>query len=78
MNKLIVKKFGGTSVANAERIEVVAELIVKSVEEGNQVAYRLKCIEDAKKWEEYPNVFFIMEQYDAIVDYYIEKPIPDF
>ena len=44
MNKLIIKKFGGTSVANAERIEVVAELIVKSVEEGNQVAVVLSAI----------------------------------
>ena len=37
MNKLIVKKFGGTSVANAERIEAVADLVAKSVEEGNEV-----------------------------------------
>lgn len=34
----IVMKFGGTSVANEERIERAASLIVKEVEEGKQVA----------------------------------------
>ena len=43
MSKLIVKKFGGTSVANAERIEAVADLVAKSVEEGNEVAVVLIC-----------------------------------
>ena len=45
----------------------------KKLEEDNQVAYRLKCIEESKKWEQISNVFFIMDQYDAIVDYYIYK-----
>ena len=44
MNKLIVKKFGGTSVANAERIEAVADLVAKSVEEGNEVVVVLSAM----------------------------------
>src|SRR5208283_394038 len=34
---LIVQKYGGTSVANAERIKAVAERVVKSAREGNRV-----------------------------------------
>ncbi|MCX7913482.1 MAG: aspartate kinase [Thermodesulfovibrionales bacterium] len=34
---LIVQKYGGTSVANVERIKAVAERVVKTVEEGNKV-----------------------------------------
>ena len=71
MNKLIVKKFGGTSVANAERIEVVAELIVKSVEEGNQVAVVLSAMGEStdelinlsKDINPNPN----LREYDALV-----------
>ena len=44
MNKLIVKKFGGTSVANAERIEAVAGLVTKSVQEGNEVVVVLSAM----------------------------------
>ena len=40
---LIVKKFGGSSVANAERINHVAETIVKSYKEGNQVVVVLSA-----------------------------------
>ena len=71
MNKLIVKKFGGTSVANAECIEVVAELIVKSVEEGNQVAVVLSAMGEStdelinlsKEINPNPN----LREYDALV-----------
>ena len=71
MNKLIVKKFGGTSVANAERIEVVAELIVKSIEEGNQVAVVLSAMGEStdelinlsKEINPNPN----LREYDALV-----------
>ena len=71
MNKLIIKKFGGTSVANAERIEVVAELIVKSVEEGNQVAVVLSAMGEStdelinlsKDINPNPN----LREYDALV-----------
>ncbi len=34
---LIVQKYGGTSVANTERIKAVAERVVKTAREGNQV-----------------------------------------
>lgn len=40
---LIVKKFGGTSVANAERIKNVANRIVESYKEGNQVVVVLSA-----------------------------------
>ncbi len=40
---LIVKKFGGSSVANAERIKHVAETIVKSYREGNRVVVVLSA-----------------------------------
>jgi aspartate kinase len=34
---LIVQKYGGTSVANAERIEAVAQRVIKAKEKGNQI-----------------------------------------
>src|SRR5208283_3131384 len=34
---LIVQKYGGTSLANTERIRAVAERVVKSAREGNKV-----------------------------------------
>jgi aspartate kinase len=34
---LIVQKYGGTSVANAERIEAVAQRVIRSKEKGNQM-----------------------------------------
>ena len=34
---LIVQKFGGTSVANAERLRNVAEIIAETYRQGNQV-----------------------------------------
>ena len=40
---LIVKKFGGSSVANAERINHVAQTIVNSYKEGNQVVVVLSA-----------------------------------
>ena len=35
---LIVQKYGGTSVANVERIKAVAERVVKTAKEGHKVA----------------------------------------
>ncbi|MGY9003100.1 MAG: amino acid kinase family protein, partial [Rhodospirillales bacterium] len=35
---LIVQKFGGTSVADIDRIKAVAERVKKEVDAGNQVA----------------------------------------
>ena len=44
MGKLIVKKFGGTSVADTERIEAVADNIQLEIEKGNQVAVVLSAM----------------------------------
>ena len=40
---LIVKKFGGSSVANAERINHVAQTIVNSYKDGNKVVVVLSA-----------------------------------
>ncbi|GAJ16454.1 unnamed protein product, partial [marine sediment metagenome] len=37
MNKIIVQKYGGSSVANIERVKKVAEKIVEKAKEGNKV-----------------------------------------
>lgn len=37
MNKIIVQKYGGSSVANIERVKKVAEKIVERAKEGNRV-----------------------------------------
>ena len=36
MGKLIVKKFGGTSVADADRIEAVAEAAIQATQKNGQ------------------------------------------
>ena len=38
MGKLLVQKFGGTSLASLKRIEAVADIIYKTVSEGNKAA----------------------------------------
>ena len=38
-----------------------------------QLEYRFYCIEEAKKWEDRDNAYFILGQYDDIVEYYIDK-----
>ena len=71
MGKLIVKKFGGTSVANTERIEVVADNIQLEIEKGNQVAVVLSAmgkstdelISLAREINPEPN----LREYDALV-----------
>lgn len=71
MNKLIVKKFGGTSVANAERIEAVADLVAKSVEEGNEVVVVLsamgKSTDELIKLSRVINPNPNLREYDALV-----------
>lgn len=71
MNKLIVKKFGGTSVANAERIEAVADLVAKSVEEGNEVVVVLsamgKSTDELIKLSRDINPNPNLREYDALV-----------
>jgi aspartate kinase len=71
VNKLIVKKFGGTSVANAERIEAVADLVAKSVEEGNEVVVVLsamgKSTDELIKLSKDINPNPDLREYDALV-----------
>ena len=71
MNKLIVKKFGGTSVANAERIEAVADLVAKSVEDGNEVVVVLsamgKSTDELIKLSNEINPNPDLREYDALV-----------
>ena len=71
MSKLIVKKFGGTSVANAERIEAVADIVEQTVNEGNQVTVVLSAMGNktdelislAKEISPEPD----LREYDALV-----------
>ena len=71
MGKLLVQKFGGSSLANAERIEAVADIIAKTISEGNRVAVVLsamgeetdKLIDLAKQIQPNPN----LREYDALV-----------
>ena len=71
MSKLIVKKFGGTSVANAERIEAVADIVEQTINEGNRVTVVLsamgnntdKLIKLAKEISPEPD----LREYDALV-----------
>ena len=37
MEKILVQKFGGTSVANPERIEAVADIVPHTLDGGNIV-----------------------------------------
>ena len=71
MKKLIVKKFGGTSVANAERIEAVADLVAKSFEEGNEVVVVLsamgKSTDELIKLSKDINPNPDLREYDALV-----------
>ena len=71
MNKLIVKKFGGTSVANAERIEAVADLVAQSVEDGTEVVVVLsamgKSTDELIKLSKDINPNPDLREYDALV-----------
>ena len=71
MSKLIVKKFGGTSVANTERIEAVADIVEQTINEGNKVTVVLSAmgkntdelISLAKEINPEPD----LREYDALV-----------
>ena len=71
MGKLLVQKFGGTSIEDVKRIEVVADIIAKTISEGNQVVVVLsamgeetdRLIELAKAIHPEPN----LREYDALV-----------
>ena len=71
MNNLIVQKFGGTSVANTERFQAVADLVVDSINLGTNVAVVVsamagetqRLINLAKELQETPDP----REYDALV-----------
>ena len=71
MEKLLVQKFGGTSLADAGRIEVVADIIANTISEGHKVAVVLsamgeetdRLIDLAKSIHAEPN----LREYDALV-----------
>ena len=71
MGKLIVKKFGGTSVADAERIEAVADNVEAEIQKGNKVTVVLSAmgkstddlIDLAKEINPEPD----LREYDALV-----------
>ena len=71
MGKLIVKKFGGTSVADAERIEAVADNIESEIHAGNKVTVVLSAMGDstddliklAKEINPEPD----LREYDALI-----------
>ena len=71
MGKLIVKKFGGTSVADAERIEAVADNVEEEIKNGNKVTVVLSAmgkstdelIQLAKSINPDPD----LREYDALV-----------
>ncbi len=71
MGKLIVKKFGGTSVADAKRIEAVADNIESEIHAGNKVTVVLSAMGDstddliklAKEINPEPD----LREYDALV-----------
>src|SRR4051794_35042401 len=68
---LIVQKYGGSSVANLERIESVAKKIIASKEQGHQVVVVLSAMQGetdrlinlAHKITEHPKP----REYDALV-----------
>ena len=41
---LVVQKYGGTSVANIEKIENVAQKVVRAKQEGNEVVVVLSAM----------------------------------
>ena len=71
MGKLIVKKFGGTSVADIERIESVADNIELEIQRGNKVTVVLSAmgnstdelIDMAKEISPDPD----LREYDALI-----------
>ena len=71
MGKLIVKKFGGTSVADAERIEAVADNIESEILMGNKVTVVLSAMgnstDDLIKLAKEINSEPDLREYDALV-----------
>ena len=71
MGKLIVKKFGGTSVADAKRIEAVADNIESEIHAGNKVTVVLSAMGDSTddliKLAKQINPDPDLREYDALV-----------
>ena len=71
MGKLIVKKFGGTSVADAERIEAVVDNIESEIHAGNKVTVVLSAMgnstDDLIKLAKEINSEPDLREYDALV-----------
>ncbi len=67
----IVQKFGGTSVANMERIRNVARLVKKEIDAGNQVAVVLSAMSGVTNqlvaYCEEANPLYDTAEYDAVV-----------
>ena len=71
MGKLLVQKFGGTSLVDTKRLEAAADIIVKTISKGNSVAVVLsamgvetdRLIDLAKAIHPEPN----LREYDALV-----------
>ena len=62
---LIVKKFGGTSVANTERLKNVADIVTKTAQAGNQVVVVVSAqgdttddliVENYQTWPQIKNI----------------------
>ena len=68
---VVVMKFGGTSVANVERIRNVARHVKREVDAGNQVAVVVSAMSGATNqlvaWVREASLLHDMREYDAIV-----------
>lgn len=67
----IVQKFGGTSVANIDRIIQVAYLVKREVEAGNQVAVVVSAMAGVTnqlvEWVQRANPYYDLTEYDVVV-----------
>ena len=68
---VVVMKFGGTSVANVERIKNVALHVKREVDAGNQVAVVVSAMSGATNqlvaWVREASVLHDAREYDAVV-----------
>ena len=68
---VVVMKFGGTSVANVERIRNVARHVKREVDAGNQVAVVVSAMSGATNqlvaWVREASLLHDMREYDAVV-----------
>lgn len=68
---VVVMKFGGTSVANVERIKNVARHVKREVDAGNQVAAVVSAMTGVTNqlvsWVRETSVLHDAREYDAVV-----------